>query len=105
MARFRSPPSFPDAIRDGGPHIHFEVYRDLTTATSGGDELATSQLAFPKAACDAVYATAGYESSQAVLRGLSLARDGVFRDGADRQTAIMTGDLSAGITATLTVAV
>jgi hypothetical protein len=54
---------------------------------------ATSQIALPKATCDEVYATAGYES------------DMVFSDGASLELATMTGIGSAGCGASLTVAV
>ncbi len=45
------------------PHIHFEVYPSLPAATSVSNKTATSQIALPKATCDEVYATSGYEAS------------------------------------------
>ncbi len=66
----------------------------------------TSQIALPKEACDAVYATSGYESSVSNLARTSLSRDMVFRDdGAIHQLASMSGDASSGYTASLTIGV
>ena len=96
---------FPGCYAGRWPHIHFEVYSSLAAATSASGRLATSQLAIPEAACDLVYATAGYEQSVTNLAPLSLATDGIFRDGAEKQTATMSGDVSSGFTAALTVAV
>jgi hypothetical protein len=52
-----------------------------------------------------VYATAGYETSVRNMQGSSLATDMVFSDGWSRQLAEITGDVRAGFTATLDVAV
>ena len=43
------------------PHVHFEVYPSVEAATRGGNKLATSQIAIPKDACEAVYSKSGYE--------------------------------------------
>jgi len=51
----------------------------------------------------AVYATAGYKQQVTNLSGLSLATDGIFRDGYETQLAAMTGSTSGGYTSTLTV--
>ncbi len=94
---------FPGCYAGRWPHIHFEVYPSLAQATSSGSKVATSQLAFPQATCDLVYQEAGYSASITNLAGVSLATDNVFSDGASRQLATMTGDVTAGYTATLTV--
>ena len=54
---------FPGCYAGRWPHIHFEVFPSLSAATNVGNKVATSQIALPKDACDAVYATSGYESS------------------------------------------
>src|SRR4051812_16412338 len=72
---------FPGCYSGRWPHIHFEVYRSLTAATSVSNRIATSQIALPKAACDLAYATAGYEASVTNLKQVSLATDNVFSDG------------------------
>ena len=94
---------FPGCYAGRWPHMHFEVYPSLAAATVANNASRTSQLGFPEATCDAVYNTAGYESSATNLNGVSLATDGIFADGATRQLAAMTGSVAAGYVATLTV--
>ena len=96
---------FPGCYPGRWPHIHFEVYRSLESATSGANKVMTSQFAFPKSACDAVYATSGYSTSAAHLSQLSLSTDGVFSDGASLQVATMTGAPGADFKATLPIAI
>jgi len=57
---------FPACYSGRWPHIHFEVYPTLASATNGSAKLATSQLALPKATCDDVFATAGYSQSVSI---------------------------------------
>ena len=52
-----------------------------------------------------MYATAGYQTSLRNTQGSSLATDNVFRDGWSLQLAKVTGDVPAGLTATLNVPV
>jgi protocatechuate 3,4-dioxygenase beta subunit len=96
---------FPACYSGRWPHIHFEVYRSLTAATSVANKIATSQLALPKATCDLVYATTGYESSVTNLSQVTLATDNVFSDGASLELATVSGSVAGGLTAALTVAV
>ena len=96
---------FPGCYAGRWPHIHFEVYPSLSAATSVGNTIATSQIALPKAACDEVYALAGYESSVTNLSRVSLATDNVFSDGSALELATVTGSAAAGMTAALTVAI
>lgn len=96
---------FPGCYAGRWPHIHFEVYADLASATNGQNAVATSQLALPEADCDAVYATQGYSASVGNLAQLTLATDNVFRDGASQQLAATSGSVGAGYTATLTLGV
>jgi protocatechuate 3,4-dioxygenase beta subunit len=96
---------FPACYPGRWPHIHFEVYSGLAAATSGRNAVATSQLALPKSDCDAVFATSGYEASVNSLAALTLATDGVFRDGATLQTSVVSGSVQAGYVATLAVTV
>jgi hypothetical protein len=84
-------------------------------ASSCRYRLATSQLALPQDACQAVYATDGYSASVRNLAQTSLATDNlaqtslatdnVFRDGYASQLATVTGSVSAGYAATLSVPV
>jgi protocatechuate 3,4-dioxygenase beta subunit len=96
---------FPGCYAGRWPHVHFAVYDGLGAATSGGEPIATSQLALPEDACNAVYATDGYHQSARTMSQVSLARDSVFRDGAERETPTMTGDPTSGYVARLVVPV
>ena len=78
--------------------------RDLR-ATSVANRVATSQIALPKAACDAAYETAGYQSSITNLSRVSLATDNVFSDGSALELATVTGSVAEGFTSALTVAI
>jgi protocatechuate 3,4-dioxygenase beta subunit len=96
---------FPACYSGRWPHIHFEIYPSLSSATAASNKVATSQLALPKVACDAVYATLGYESSVTNLQRISLSNDNVFSDGLESQLAATTGNMTAGYVASLTVAI
>jgi protocatechuate 3,4-dioxygenase beta subunit len=96
---------YPAAYSGRWPHIHFEVYSSLDTATRATDKLRTSQLALPEKACKLVYATDGYSASVSNLAQTSLATDMVFSDGYSLQLATVTGDVTNGMTATLNVPV
>jgi protocatechuate 3,4-dioxygenase beta subunit len=96
---------FPAAYPGRWPHVHFEVYSTVDDATAGGSPIATSQIALPRATCDAVYATSGYEQSATNMQSLSLQTDNVFRDGWDEQLGTVTGDVSSGLAVSLAVPV
>jgi protocatechuate 3,4-dioxygenase beta subunit len=85
------------------PHIHFEVYTNVTAATSGNNKVSVSQLAMPKAQCDEVFATTGYSQSVTNLGQISLATDMVFSDGATQETPTVTGSTADGYVASLYV--
>ena len=97
---------FPACYQGRWPHIHFEVYPSLELATNEANKIATSQVALPKDACDAVYATDGYAQSISTLSQVSLASDMVFgNDGAAQQLGTMSGSVTDGLTVALTVPV
>lgn len=97
---------FPACYPGRWPHIHFEVYPSLELATSEANKIATSQIALPRDACDAVYATEGYSQSVNTLSPLSLTSDNVFgEDGGAQQLGTVSGDVSSGYTVALTVPV
>ena len=97
---------FPAAYDGRWPHIHFEVYEDVDTATSSGPIVKTSQIALPKESCDLVYAESGYEQSASNLDRTSLTNDMVFGDdGGIHQIASMSGSVSKGFVAALTIGV
>lgn len=96
---------FPGCYSGRMPHMHFEVYRSTATATSCGNELKTSQIAFPVATCQAVVATSGYAASMSNLAGISFASDTVFGDGVTLELASVTGNTTDGFVATLQVGI
>ena len=96
---------YPGCYSGRWPHIHFEVYPNLASATSVANKVATSQIALPKATSDLVYATPGYEQSIGNLSRVTLASDSVFSDGSSLQLATITGSVAGGLTATLSVAI
>jgi protocatechuate 3,4-dioxygenase beta subunit len=96
---------FPAAYPGRWPHAHFEVYPSLDRATASSNKLITSQLALPDDVCKTVFATAGYEQSLRNHAQTTLQNDGVFRDGVELQMAKVSGSVSAGYVATLTVGV
>jgi protocatechuate 3,4-dioxygenase beta subunit len=98
---------YPGCYSGRWPHIHFEVYSSVASATSGnGPIVKTSQIALPKDTSSAVYATSGYSQSVTSLSRITLATDMVFRDDlAAREMATVTGNVSSGYAASLTISV
>ena len=96
---------YPACYAGRWPHIHFEVFPSIASATSQNNKVATSQIALPKATNDLVYAVAGYEQSIRNAAQVSLTSDMVFRDGSALELATITGSVAGGLTAALTVAV
>ncbi len=96
---------FPGCYSGRWPHMHFEIYRSETTATSHSNKLRTSQLALPQAESALVYATSGYTGSAANLRNVSLGSDNIFSDGSDTQLVGISGDTANGFAATLEVGI
>lgn len=96
---------FPGCYAGRWPHIHFEVFPTLAAATSGSNDVLTSQLALPAAECSQVYSSAsGYGASAPNFAAISLASDNVFgNDSAAQQLAAVTGDVTNGFAATLTI--
>ncbi|MEZ5165789.1 MAG: hypothetical protein R2695_04595 [Acidimicrobiales bacterium] len=78
---------FPGCYNGRWPHVHFEVYDSLDSASSGSAALKTSQLALPQAECELVYADDAYGPSAQNLARQSLSSDNVFRDGWTAQLA------------------
>jgi protocatechuate 3,4-dioxygenase beta subunit len=96
---------FPGCYLGRMPHMHFEVYRTATTATQFSNKLKTSQIAFPVATCQTVYASSGYSQSASNLNQISFSTDNVFSDGYSLQMASVTGNTVDGFVATLTVGI
>lgn len=81
---------FPGCYNGRWPHIHFEVYESLASATTGSSAKKTSQLALPQGDCETVYADSKYGSSASNLSRQSLASDNVFSDGWQLQLATVS---------------
>ena len=91
-------------------HIHVEVYGSLAEATGADRSLKVTQLTFPVAVLEEVYATTpGYGDSTANLAEVGRDGDMVFGDITAAQlaaaTVSMSGGVPAGFTAVATVAV
>src|SRR6185503_16971578 len=98
---------FPGCYSGRWPHMHFEIYSSLANATSGSNDVKTSQLALPATACNQVYGVAsGYSASVSNFAAISLASDNVFSDdSAAQQLPTVTGDVNNGFAATLQVGI
>ncbi|OYU44525.1 MAG: hypothetical protein CFE44_12485 [Burkholderiales bacterium PBB4] len=96
---------FPGCYAGRMPHMHFEVFRTLASATSASGKIKTSQIAFPVATCQQVYTAEGYSASVRNLAQISFANDNVFSDGTSLQLASVTGDNATGYVANITVGV
>jgi protocatechuate 3,4-dioxygenase beta subunit len=97
---------FPACYSGRMPHIHIEVYRSETTATSFTNKLKTTQLAFPVDVCETVYSTAtGYAASVTNLSRISFATDMVFADGTSTEMATVSGSVADGYTVSLQVGI
>lgn len=99
---------FPGCYSGRWPHIHFEVYPGVSSATSASGKIATSQIALPRDLCNSVYNANGslYPGSASNLAQVSLDTDMVFRDdGAVHEMATVTGDAASGYTLALRVPV
>jgi len=92
------------------PHCHFEVFASTEAALRGEAPLLVSQLAFPEAACRAIYRDdARYGESSRNLDREPFDRDFVFRDverdGPTSQILRLEGDPARGYRGTATIAV
>jgi protocatechuate 3,4-dioxygenase beta subunit len=97
---------FPACYDGRWPHLHFEVYQSLDSATSYSNKLRTSQLAIPEDSCREVYGVVdGYDASVDNLDKVSLDSDMVFSDGYSLQLATVTGSADEGYTFSLNVPV
>lgn len=89
--RVRFTTVFPACYPGRWPHIHFEVFTGADMAVSGKAALLTSQFALPEAECRAVYAANPlYAASLRTIEGVSLKRDGIFRDASVEELAAQT---------------
>jgi len=88
------------------PHMHLEVYPSLAKATNASNKIKTSQLAFPTDTLKTVYSSAsGYSASVSNLAAISFATDNVFSDGYALEMVSLSGKLTDGYKASITVAI
>ena len=81
----------PGTYRGRWPHIHFEVFRSVQEAASGARPHLTGQLAFAEDLVRARYdGDPRYADSIPNLDGITLARDGIFRDSTPAELAAQT---------------
>ena len=80
---------FPGYYRGRAPHIHVEVLNEINKS------VLVTQIAFPAAICDTVYATNTYQGTDYT----SNMRDGIFRGSLEQNMAdAVTGNLKDGYT-------
>jgi protocatechuate 3,4-dioxygenase beta subunit len=103
VASFRT--IFPGCYDGRMPHMHFEIFTSLAQATSGNNDIKTSQLAFPVDVCNTVYATAEYAASKNNFARISFATDGVFSDGYTSELCAATGDGANGYAAEIKLSI
>jgi protocatechuate 3,4-dioxygenase beta subunit len=97
---------YPACYSGRWPHIHFEVYPDVATATAAGRKLATSQIALPADTNTAVFATDGYSQSVSNVARVSLTTDMVFSDdGGVHELPTVSGSVADGYVVSLTAGV
>ena len=97
---------FPACYAGRWPHMHFEVYESLDSATTYTNKLRTSQLALPADVCEQVYATPTATRRASTTSPASrLDTDGIFSDGYSLQLAAVTGSVDEGYTFSLNVPV
>jgi protocatechuate 3,4-dioxygenase beta subunit len=101
QGRVRFTTVFPACYSGRWPHLHFEVFSSAEMAVSGKAALLTSQFALPEAECRAVYDSQPlYAASRETINGVSLTRDGIFRDASETelkaQMLVLAGDPGQG---------
>jgi protocatechuate 3,4-dioxygenase beta subunit len=101
---------FPGCYSGRWPHMHFEVFSSLATATGGRYAVLTSQLAMPTAICTAVFSGSSlYSASIRNFASISLASDNVFADNSSaqiaQQTPAMSGSVADGYTANAVIGI
>lgn len=83
-------------------HVHFEIFLNNSLSSTPKK---VSQLAFPQATTQAVYASDLYKAKGQNTSVTSFSKDNVFSDGVQLQLATMTGDIRSGYTAQLNVGI
>ena len=96
---------FPGCEAGRYPHVHIEVFKTLADATTGSNNIKTSQFTFSSKEFAAIYASTGYANSATNLAATSLFTDSVFSDGSSLQIANTAGNVSSGFSAALQIGI
>lgn len=97
---------FPGCYSGRMPHMHMEIFPSLAKATTASNKVKTTQLAFPTDVCTTVYNTAsGYTASVNNFSSISFASDNVFSDGYSLEMTSLSGSVSAGYVANVTISI
>jgi protocatechuate 3,4-dioxygenase beta subunit len=99
---------FPGCYWGRYPHIHFEVYPNLETATSYHNKVLSSQMAMPREIASAIYSqVSAYAESLGNLGSITTSSDELFGDNTAAELSAMTpkmsGDMKHGYSATLVI--
>lgn len=88
----------PGCYRGRFPHMHFELYPTLASATDYRNRVLTSQLIIPPKICDAVYSAHPlYAESIENFKNIPLENDMIFADNTPKQQAAQTIEIKGGI--------
>lgn len=89
------------------PHLHFEVYPDVESATNVANAIATSQVAIPQDILSGIFALDEYAGSAENLADIGgIGNDNIFGDDdAQLQLPAMSGAITSGYIGSLTVGV
>ena len=97
---------FPGCYDGRMPHMHLEIYRSLTTATSFSNKLKTTLFFFNDTATTEIYTNAsGYSTSLTNLGKISFATDNVFSDGVTLEMTTLSGSVATGYTGQITLSI
>jgi len=101
---------FPGCYSGRYPHIHFEIYPGLSSATSYRNSVLISQMAMPSAICTSLYNNvSGYSQSIQNFSQVTTSNDNVFGDNTAaqlaQQTPSLSGDNTNGYTGTILIGV
>ena len=101
---------FPGCYSGRYPHMHFEIYPGLASATSYKNSVLISQMAMPSDICTEVYkSVSGYSQSVTNFSQVTVSSDNVFGDNTAaqiaQQTPSLSGDTTNGFTGTILIGV
>jgi protocatechuate 3,4-dioxygenase beta subunit len=101
---------FPGCYSGRYPHIHFEIYPGLASATSYKSSVLTAQMAMPSAVCSTIYNNVStYSQSVKNFAQVTTSSDNVFNSSTAaqlaQQTPSLTGDATNGYSGNILIGV